>query len=144
MNRVISCVGAAESAIQIHRSEQCFKRVDQQRLLLSPSGFLFSPSKMEMASEVELLGVLHEIRGTDKEPFQFREFSFFEIRILSEERVADDESKNRIAKEFELFVIFACALFVGVRTVGESLAKKGLVPELVAQGRLEFLEVPYC
>src|SRR5262245_13016562 len=117
--------GLINSAIKIDRAKNRFQSIHQQRLLHAPAGLFLAPPQLQVDAQTNLFGILHKIRRTYEEALQFRKLSLCQIRMGSEEVVADQKSQNRVTEELKLFVVsFSCAPLVRVRAMRQGLLQQ--------------------
>src|SRR6185503_5408879 len=111
-----------DSAVNIENPDQRLISIRKQRSLPPAAGLFFPAVQEDVVAQVEFFGNFHKPGFAYKVSLDLRQLSFREIREAFQKPCAYNEPKNRIAKEFQCFIVLAVFshALVGKRPVSES------------------------
>src|SRR5690625_3479451 len=93
-----------EAGVQVGGTDQCFKRVSQDRVLIAAVGADLAFAKKNMWPQVETAGNVGKCHGRDDRGTFFGELTFGFVLKGLVEVVGDQHTKDRVAKELQPFV----------------------------------------
>src|SRR6202000_1449109 len=107
------------------------------------------PPQLEITAEVELLGDIEQMRGTDKMVFEQGKLAFGETPEAMEEPLADQQPEDRVAEEFQPLIVGMdfpgfCSRdggFVGAGAMRDRARQQRTVREAMPEGLLQFVQI---
>jgi hypothetical protein len=131
-----------DAGVEVEGGDEGFDGVGEESAFGAPAGKLFATTKEEMVTETKLDGDVVEVAGTDEVGFELGEATFGVGGVTADERFADEEAEDGVAKELELFVVVLAfgavgRGFEGAGTVGERLLEQFPTAKLVVQSLFE-------
>jgi hypothetical protein len=100
-------LGLVEAAVEIERSGQGLERAGQDRDLLPSAALFLAVAEKDELVELDRPGELGQGQGARRRRFELRQLALVPFRKGAEEELGGDEADDRIAQEFELFVVLA-------------------------------------
>src|SRR5262245_47072796 len=82
-----------DAGIEIDRSDDGFKRVDEQRLLGPATRLFLALSQLQVSTQMNLLRIFDKIGGADEETLQFRKLALRQTGMSTEKKITDKETQ---------------------------------------------------
>ncbi len=128
-----------EAAVEIEGGDDGFKGVGEKRGLSAAAALFFAAAEAEERAEVDAGGDLAEVAAADERGAEASQFALAGSREAAEEGFGNDEAKDGVADELELFVVGGgVGERLGIGLVGERAVGEGPGEQLgPAKGMIE-------
>lgn len=91
--------------IEINGCQHGFEGVYEQALFTAAASRFLASAQLQITAQIEPMRGCEKMRGADQVILDQRELAFREIPETGEQPFADQPTENRIAQEFEAFVV---------------------------------------
>ncbi len=128
--------GHFKTRIEVHRANDGFQRIGQDRRALVPPGTLLAVAQAQPCRQSETGRDLEQGVLLDQIRPHTGEIAFGQLAELLEQQARDGQIEHRVTEKLQPFVVVGCEAAVGQRAL-----KQARVGEIVVQASLQRLKL---
>ncbi len=133
--------GTFDAELHVDRTEEGLDGVGQDRGLVATTGRLLAATEAYVVADAKSAGHDGQCLGTDDGRAQLGQLTFWQVGVVGEQGVGDDEPEHRVAEELEALVVGHSAVLVRERAVRQGMLQQPGVEVMDTQDLPECVRV---